>query len=115
MSDDAARIAITTLGADTIAIESAEVETVVPDQNSGVQMVGAGESIADRIGDLTTLINKTAAAIVAGMGSIPEAGRPKTIDAEFCVGFSGEAGLWFITKAAGNASIKVTLHWEPQG
>jgi hypothetical protein len=76
---------------------------------------GAGDALAERIGDLTTLINKTALAIVSGVGSIAEAGRPKKIDAEFSVAFSGEAGIWYITKASASTSIKVTLHWEHNG
>lgn len=105
------QIAITTIASGPIAIETTP-DLAVADTNSEFVKVGAKDRLLESIGDLSALIKKTATGLVESINSIEQAVRPKKIEAEFSIGFSAEAGFWYVAKGSATGAIKIKLEWQ---
>lgn len=113
MPEQQNQIAITTIASTSIAIETTPGLAAFEKSGSDFEMIGAKQPLPERIGELTALIKNTAAALVESINSLEQAMRPKTVEAEFSVGFSIEAGFWYVAKGSATGAIKVKLQWEP--
>lgn len=111
MSDSSNQVAITVIGSTPIAIEITPHSTVIDERSSGVELVDSGMGLSDRLGDLTTLITRTAAVLSDSIGSMADSVRPTKVEGEFSIAFSAEAGFWYIAKGSASGAIKVKLEW----
>jgi hypothetical protein len=112
MSEQLNNIAITTVASTPIAIETTPGLAAFAKGSSDFELIGA-KPLPEHVGELTALIKNTATALVESINSIEQAVRPKKIEAEFSVGFSIEAGFWYVAKGSATGAIKVKLEWEP--
>lgn len=113
MSEQISQIAIATIASTPIAIETTPGLVGFDTGSSEFEMIGAKEALSEQMGDLTALIKKTAVGLVESISAIEVAVRPKKVEAEFSIGFSLEAGFWYISKGSANGAIKVKLEWQP--
>jgi hypothetical protein len=99
------------VNSEVLAIEITPNVAVIEQRASDLEMVGAGPNLSDRVGDLTAVINKTAVALVESISSLEQLMRPDKVEAEFSIGFSAEAGFWYIAKGVASGAMKVKLEW----
>ena len=112
MPDQTTTLSITTIAATPIAVETTRGLPLDPEQAADFEMIGARERLSASIGDLQALVKETATALVDSINSLEQALRPKSVEAEFSISLSAEAGLWYLAKGATTGSIKVTLAWQ---
>lgn len=112
MSEQINRITITTIASTPIAIETTPGLAAFDENSSEFEMVGAKERLSESIGDLNALIKRTTTGLVESINSIEQAVRPKKVEAEFSIGFSAEAGFWYVAKGSATGAIKIKLEWQ---
>jgi hypothetical protein len=111
MSDQVGRIAKATIASAPIAIEVTPGLAALDAGSSEFEMIGARESLSEHLSDLSALIKTTASGLVESINSIEQAVRPKSVEAEFSVGFSAEGNFWFVAKGSATGAIRVKLEW----
>jgi len=113
MNQDTSSVAVTVVDSGVIAVEITPNVAVTEQRDSDLEMIGTGPDLSERVGDLTAVVKKTASALAESFVSLEQAMRPEKVEAEFSIGFSAEAGFWYIAKGVATGTMKVKLEWHP--
>ena len=103
-----------TIGETTVFIQSFDEELEVIDTMGGgraTQVTGIKEGVRDAYKKLKSAITDIAKDISTDMRRIGAADRPKSLEIEFNVGISAQAGPVFLV-GGGESSFKVTMNWD---
>jgi NTP-dependent ternary system trypsin peptidase co-occuring protein len=94
-----------------VEVDVEAIEVISATAPGGTLASAGGAKVVERLEDLGKSIGAACQTIYTHARNSLEAHTPDEFSLEFGVKLAGEAGLWVLTKASAEGSVKVTAKW----